>query len=119
MPNRRLTEPEIAGLNALQERVVADLKGMAGEDEVLLFAMRRRLYTRLMYMERGTPAHRTKLKADKWQQQNGLCKLCHKPVDQKHSELDRADPVKGYTRDNTRLVHHDCHVEDQRRKGFA
>lgn len=66
---------------------------------MLLFALRRRLFTLLMYWERNTPAERTKIKAAKWKAQRGLCAICDEPMDVKGSELDRADPVDGYTAD--------------------
>ena len=119
MPNRRLTLPEIASLNELQAVTVAALAFLAGDDGELLFALRRRLYTRLMHLERGTPMHRTKLKRVKWKSQNGLCELCGRAMDQKGSELDRFKASDGYTVENTRLVHHDCHVADQAEKGYA
>ena len=90
----------------------------AGGDPVLLLALRRRLFIRLIYWERGTPAERTKLKAVKHEAQGGLCALCAKPMDMKGSELDRADPVEGYTAENTRLVLHSCHQANQAAKGF-
>lgn len=119
MPNRRLTAPEIASLNALQAQTVDALDKLADGDPELLFALRRRLFTRLMHLERGTPAHRTKLKAEKWKTQGGRCAMCKESMPQKGSELDRFVAWKGYTPENTQLVHHECHVEDQRRKGFT
>ncbi len=119
MPNRRLTPPEIASLNELQDVTVAALKFLAGDDPELLFALRRRLYTRLMHLERGTPMHRTKLKRLKWKAQKGVCAICEKPMEQKGSELDRFKASDGYTVENTRLVHHECHVADQEALGFT
>ena len=119
MPNRRLTPPEITSLNTLQAQTVDALAKLAGGDPELLFALRRRLYTRLMHLERGTPMHRTKLKRVKWKAQEGICALCQKPMDQKGSELDRFKASDGYTVENTRLVHHECHVKDQAEKGYA
>ncbi len=119
MPNRRLTSPEIAILDRLQASTVEALDVMAAGYPELLFALRRRLFTRLMHIERGTPAHRNKLKAERWQGQQGLCAMCNGPMEQKGSELDRLVAWKGYTTENTRLVDHDCHVADQKRKGFG
>jgi len=119
MPNRRLTPPEIASLNDLQARTIADLGALAAGDDDLLFALRRRLYTRLMHLERGTPMHRTKLKRLKWKAQDGRCAICGTAMEQKGSELDRDIARLGYTVENTRLVHHDCHVADQRARGFS
>ena len=119
MPNRRLTPSEIASLNELQDVTVAALKFLAGGDAELLFALRRRLYTRLMHLERGTPMHRTKLKKLKWKAQDGKCALCGKAMEQKGSELDRDVARLGYTVENTRLVHHECRVKDQAETGYA
>lgn len=118
MPSRRLTKDEAAKADALLTEVKAMVTDAAGGDLVLLFALRRRLFTRLMYWERSTPAERTKLKVVKHRAQGGLCAICGGPMDVKGSELDRADPVDGYTAENTRLVHHECHRKDQETKGF-
>lgn len=118
MPSRRLTKDEAAKADALLAEVKAMVTDAAGGDPVLLFALRRRLFSRLMYWERSTPTERTKLKAAKHKAQGGLCAICGDLVELKGSELDRADPVDGYTADNTRLVHHACHRQDQETKGF-
>lgn len=119
MPSRRLTKEEAATADALLAEVKVMVAAAAHGDPILLFALRRRLFIRLMYWERGTPAERTKLKAAKHKAQGGLCAICGDPMDVKGSELDRADPVDGYTAENTRLVHHACHRRDQEAKGFA
>ncbi len=62
MINRRMSKAEIEAVMKLFGQVRESLNGLSGGDADLLFAMRRRLYVRLMYEERGTPAHRTKLK---------------------------------------------------------
>lgn len=118
MPSRRLTKDEAAKADDLLAHVKEIVTDAAGGDAVLLFALRRRLFARLVYWERGTPAERTKLKAVKWQAQNGLFAMCGEAMDQKGAELDRADPVLGYTAENTRLVHHTCHRKDQEAKRF-
>ncbi len=118
MPNRRLNREEAARANELLDRTKDLVREAAGDDPVLLFALRRRLYTRLMHWERGTPAERTKLKQQKWQAQRGQCAMCGEQVELKGSELDRSDPILGYTEANTRLVHHTCHRSDQEAKGF-
>lgn len=118
MPSRRLTKTEAAHADSLLAEVKRMVTDAAGGDPVLLFALRRRLFTRLMYWERSTPAERTKLKAVKWKAQRGLCAMCHEPMDVKGSELDRADPVGGYKAENTRLVHHACHRADQATRGL-
>lgn len=118
MPNRLLTKEEAAQADEMLARVKGMVEEVAAGDPVLVFAHRRRLWIRLMIWERGTAAERTKLKARKWEQQDGLCAICGEPMPQKGSELDRADPVLGYTAENTRLVHHVCHRSDQEAKGF-
>lgn len=118
MPSRRLTKDEAAKADALLTEVKSMVTEAAGDDPVLLFALRRRLFIRLMYWERGTPAERTKLKALKHKAQSGLCAMCGEPMEVKGSELDRTDALDGYTAENTRLVHHECHRNDQDAKGF-
>jgi len=101
----------LSALDALEDEhgeIVVIQGGASGAD----------LIARLMYWVCSTPAERSKLKAAKWKAQRGLCAMCDKPMDVKGSELDRADPVDGYTAENTRLVHHACHRADQATKGF-
>ncbi|MCJ2050863.1 hypothetical protein [Methylobacterium sp. J-070] len=114
-----MTKEEAAKADALLTTVRQMIADAAEGDPVLLFALRRRLFTRLMYWERGTPAERRKLQILKWRAQGGLCGLCGQAMEQKGAELDRTDPVLGYTAENTRLVHHACHREDQETKGFS
>jgi hypothetical protein len=91
---------------------------IAGADTELLFALRRRLIVKLTHDERGTPAHRNKLKSLKRIQQNGACAICLKPLPEKYAELDRFNASAGYTPENTRLVHHECHTADQAAKDY-
>jgi len=95
------------------------LEKLSGGDAQLLFALRRRIFSRLTYDERGAPAIRKKLKERKWKEQRGKCSICgdHLPIS--GSELDRFDAVLGYTLENTRLVCHDCHRAQQEERGFA
>ncbi len=117
--NRRMNKEETAIARAFLDRIRDELKELARDDRDLLFAMRRRIYIRLMHDERGTPVYRRKLKALKWEKQQGLCAICGKEMPLKHSELDRTKAFLGYTGENTRLVHHECHVDDQRSKNFS
>lgn len=118
MANRRLTPAEIEKANALLSKVRDDLEKLAGEDRELLFAYRRRIVVKLTHDERGTPAHRNKLKALKLKEQNGICPMCSKELPSKYAELDRFDASAGYTPENTRLVHHECHINDQAKKSY-
>ena len=62
---------------------------------------------------------RNKLKAFKRGQQNNLCALWTKELPEKSAELDRLNAQDGYTPENTRLVHHECHIEQQRGRNYA
>ena len=104
---------------ALFDQVTSALDAMSQGDPKLLFALRRKLVKELSYLEKGTPAHRKKLKSTLWHKQQGLCAICQKPMAEKGSELDRIEAYYGYTEDNVRLVHHQCHVADQAAKGYA
>jgi hypothetical protein len=85
----------------------------------LLWALRRKLAKELTYLERSTPMKRRILKAVMWAKQKGRCALCRKEMPLKNSELDRIDTILGYVETNVRLVHHECHIEDQARKRYA
>jgi len=73
----------------------------------------------LIYLERSKPADRKKLKIQKFKEQNGLCTICGEALPTSGAELDRKEAIKGYTPENTHLVHHDCHIKDQEGKGYA
>ena len=56
--------------------VRARLKSLSGDDPALLFALRRRPYKELSYDERRKPMQRRALKALKYTEQDGKCKIC-------------------------------------------
>jgi len=118
--NPRLTALQIKNLfDPLFEATNASLEKLSAGDPKLLFALRRKLFKELSYLERSTPVARNKIKALKRIVQGGLCAICQKPLPKSHAELDRMEAIKGYTIENTRLVHHDCHIEDQQKKGYS
>lgn len=118
MPNRKLTPTEIELAVELLNTVRNRLAEVSVGDPELLFAIRRRLIVKLTHEERGTPAHRNKIKKLKRADQNGLCYFCSKELPLKYAELDRLNASAGYTVENTRLVHHDCHIKDQAKKSY-
>ena len=73
---------------------------------------------KLTHDERGTAAQRNKIKRLKRAEQNDLCPICSKKLPLKYAELDRFSASAGYTMENTRLVHHDCHIKDQKQKAY-
>jgi hypothetical protein len=115
MANRRLTERERSDCDNLLDVVRDRLSAL---DPEARFAMRRRLIVKLTHDERGTPAHRNKLKALKRIQQGGRCPICGEALPEKYCELDRFRASAGYTPENTRLVHHQCHINDQASKAY-
>jgi hypothetical protein len=118
MPNRRLKPDELIKANHVLDQIRASINDLSSGDPELLFAYRRRLIVKLTHDERGTPAERNKLKAEKRIQQKGICPLCSEPLPEKYVELDRTVAYLGYTPENTRLIHHQCHIEDQARKSY-
>lgn len=120
MPNPRLTKEQNASLFVpLLAELRARLIAVAGDDPNTLWALRRKLAKELVYDERGTPAHRIKLKKLKRQEQGGKCALCGTELPNKGAELDRFEAVVGYIPENTRLVCHECHVNDQEQKRYS
>lgn len=118
MPNRKLTPVEIPASVKLHTSIRKRLDALSAGDAELMFALRRRLIVKLTHDERGTPSHRNKIKRLKRAEQNGLCPICSKELPLKYAELDRFKASAGYTMENTRLVHHDCHIEDQKQKSY-
>lgn len=119
MPNRILGDSELKNANALLETVRLCLKELGGEDNELLFAYRRKIYKELTYDERGKLGHRRKLKEKKWKEQRGICALCPEPLPESGAELDRIRAADGYTSQNTRLIHHECHRKQQAARRFT
>ena len=120
MANPQLTVRQREDLFApFFKKTKEELERLSGGDADLLFALRRKLAKDLGYLERGVPMFRRKLKAQKRKEQNGLCAVCLKPLPEKGAELDRFEAKLGYTAQNTRLVHHECHIEDQEKKKYA
>lgn len=119
MPNRRLTSDELQKANLLLKSIRVLLNDLAGEDPALLFAYRRKIAKELGYDERGKPMLRKVLKLRKMIAQKGLCAECQNELPKRGAELDRINGMKGYTEENTRLVHHDCHVKSQEEKRFT
>ena len=120
MPNRQLTEVELADLFApLLAEVRKRLTTLSGVDTDLLFALRRKLAKELSYDERGTPMQRRQLKAFKRGEQDNKCAICRRDLPEENVDLDRLEAMKGYTRENTRLVCKECHYNQQKERGFA
>jgi hypothetical protein len=118
MPNRNLSPVEITAAVKLHDSIRKRLDQLSAGDPELLFALRRRLVVKLTHDERGTPAHRNKIKRLKRIEQNGMCAFCRGELPLKYAELDRKSASAGYTMENTRLVHHDCHIQDQKKKAY-
>jgi len=111
-----LTAKEFAQANAVLKSVRARLRKLAGGDNGLLFAYRRKVYKELIYDERGKPMARRRMKAAKRQEQNGKCKRCKKPLPAKYCVLDRIVAAAGYTPKNTRLLCQDCDLTIQAKR---
>ena len=109
-------------LNTVREvldRVRAELNVLSKGDAKTLHHARRYLMKRLEFDERSRPADRNKLKLTLMAKQQGKCPDCGEQLPPRDSELDRTDPVLGYTEENCKLVHHDCHRKAQALKGYS
>lgn len=109
-------------LNKVREvldRVRAELTALSDGDAKTLHHARRYLMKRLEFDERSRPADRNKLKLTLMARQQGKCPDCGEPLPPRDSELDRTDPVLGYTEENCKLVHHHCHRKAQALKGYS
>src|SRR5687767_6433436 len=116
MTNRRLSGDE---RNACDRILSGVRRRLSALDPQTRFATRRRLIVKLTHDERGTPAQRNKLKREKRIEQDGKCAICGDLLPERRCELDRFDASAGYTRENTRLVHHHCHNADQEAKDYT
>jgi hypothetical protein len=114
-----LTTEQSEKVNALLQMVRDKLVELSAGDAAVQFAMRRKLYIRLQYDERGNPAHRAKLKSQKWKAQRGRCAICDHDLPETGAELDRFHAPSGYTPENTQLVHHECHRKQQAERRYT
>jgi len=116
---RQLNEGEREVARAILDEAREALLEKSGGDPELLWAMRRYVYIRLQYDERGSPMQRKVLKQKKRVAQEGRCAACGKELPERGAELDRLEPMKGYTEENTRLLCHECHRAEQQGKRFT
>ncbi len=119
MPNRTLSESELASAWALIGHIRERLDALAHDDSDLLFALRRKVYKELTYDERGKPAYRKRLKALKREEQGGRCTLCGEALPQTYCVLDRYNAAAGYTPENTRLLHAQCDADVQSQRKYT
>lgn len=119
MANRRLTDDERARLVPFLTDVRENLLKLAGGDEELHWAFRRRFWNQLQYDERLKPPYRAALKRNKRLEQEGLCNICKEPLPDKGAVLDRLKAMDGYTLENTQLLCANCDTEKQRGLGYT
>lgn len=119
MTNRKLSPEELENAYKLLDDIRTRLKELSIGDDILLFAYRRKIFKQLSYDERSSPAARKRLKIFKHKQQGGICPICKKELPKTYVDLDRINAADGYTKENTRLVHFDCHIQDQKRKEYS
>ena len=119
MPTRKLSEDELDGLF---RPLIAEIRGallrLSNDDPALLFALRRKLAKELVYDERSKPAKRQRLKRQKRRDQGGRCAVCGGELPERGSVLDRLDAMKGYSRENVRLICPPCDMKIRLEKGF-
>ncbi|MDR3410302.1 MAG: hypothetical protein P4L87_05040 [Formivibrio sp.] len=119
MANRNLNAEELKQAHLLLDEICGKLEILSGDDLHLLFAYRRKIYKELIYLERGKPMQRRKLKIQKYDLQHGKCAHCSDDIAIQYSELDRKNAADGYTLENTELVHAKCHQARQAAKGYT
>lgn len=119
MANRNLNSEELKLAHLLLDEIRVKLDALAASDPNLLFAYRRKIYKELIYLERGKPMTRRKIKIQKFDQQSGKCAHCNREMTIRFSALDRKNAVDGYTIENTELVHEECHRARQAAKGYT
>ena len=119
MANRNLNAGELGKAHLLLVEIRGRLELLAGGNSDLLFAYRRKIYKELIYLERGKPMMRRKIKIQKYDLQCGKCAHCYDDMTIQFSELDRMNAADGYTIENTELVHAKCHQARQAAKGYT
>lgn len=118
MPTRKLTSDERVAARRIFDAVRAMINEEAAGDVQLAWALNRKVAKELVYIERGTPAHRRKLKKLVREQQGNRCAIVDHELPIMGAELDRLDTMKGYVEGNVRVVCHGCHRKEQESKKF-
>jgi hypothetical protein len=125
MSNERMSKRQLEAARQILSEVRHRLASAAQDEERFVFLLRRYIWKNLSYDERGNPQQRTKLKLQKLVEQDGKCAYPNCPTPDRlmtkedEPELDRIEAMNGYTKENTVLMHHDCHRMSQKGKGFA
>lgn len=117
--NRNLTASELESARKLLNEIRAKLDEMSGDDKGLRFALNRKVFKELSYDERESPAFRRRLKALKRKEQSEICPICEKALSELNAVLDRLIAEKGYTAENTRLIHAECDRRIQTERVFS
>jgi hypothetical protein len=120
MNNPRLSKEDREDLfKPLFSEIVNMIVEASDGDEDRLWALRRKIAKELVYLERSRPSDRARLKKLMMSKQGGRCAICEKELPEKGSELDRFVAKFGYIESNVRLVHHECHINDQAAKRYT
>ncbi|WP_294339450.1 hypothetical protein [uncultured Sphingomonas sp.] len=80
MPNPRLSADRLAIANALLDDIRHRLRDLTARDEGCHWALRRKVAKESMHDQRGKPMHRRRPKAQKRDEQGGLCPVCKMPL---------------------------------------
>src|SRR3989344_4977102 len=119
MKNRQLTRRERERLFApLFQKIRRLLANASRGDKKLLWALTRKLRKEVMYLERGKPGLRKRLKGYKLRKQDGKCAVCRRKLPRRGAVLDRLFAMRGYTKENTRLLCPRCDARIQRQRRF-
>jgi hypothetical protein len=113
-----LPDEILSKVRFLLDHIRAGLDGSSRGDAKIHHHARRYVMKRLEFDERSRPSDRMDVKLSLMAKQQGKCAICGDPLPTKGSELDRDDPVLGYTEEDCKLVHHECHRKAQAAKNF-
>lgn len=108
-----LTNEQREGARKILQYVADEVERIAGGDPDLSFRLRRYVHARIQGKNRPPE----KLRGRLFDEQEGMCKFCRKPITQlKGTDMHRVGPGR-YTEENTVLVHRACHQEHHLREG--
>jgi len=115
----KLNTQQAASAKKILEATRQMIQKAAKGNEEVGFRIRRYVRTRLEHDERGKPLQRKLMKLKKFAEQRGLCAVCGKPMTlEEEPHLHRIVSSRGYTAENTVLLHYQCHRGEQRSRGF-
>lgn len=118
MSNPQLNKTQLKQAHKLITKIRKQIETLAKNNPEVIFAFRRKIVKELGYDEKSHPNVRRALKVEMRKKQKGICPLCKQELPDKGAILDRAEAIKGYKKENVRLICPSCDRKVQEERGY-